>query len=109
MVYLFTVADCFVFIFKFLPFVYNISSQGSESDEQRHSLYSRFFISGRDIAALFRDCGPECHTCSDYSNQPIVSRLLKKEAHNVYPLLDQCGMVVIVDQIKVPHPSYPST
>ncbi|TYK05144.1 C2 domain-containing family protein [Cucumis melo var. makuwa] len=86
-----------------------LRTMGSQSDERRHSLYSRFFISGRDIAALFRDCGPECQKCSDYSNQPIVSPLLKEESHNVYPLLDQCGMAVIVDQIKVPHPSYPST
>lgn len=89
------------FIFKSLPFVYDISSQGSQSDERRHSLYSRFFISGRDIAALFRDCGPECQKCSDYSNQPIVSPLLKEESHNVYPLLDQCGMAVIVDQVTI--------
>lgn len=89
------------FIFQSLPFVYNISSQGSQSDERRHSLYSRFFISGRDIAALFRDCGPECQKCSDYSNQPIVSPLLKEESHNVYPLLDQCGMAVIVDQVTI--------
>lgn len=103
MVYLFTVAYCFVVIFKFVAFVYDISSQDSQSDERRHSLYSRFFISGRDIAALFRDCGSECQKCPDHSssNQPIVSSLQKEEAHNVYPLVDQCGMAVIVDQVTV--------
>lgn len=107
MVYLFTVTYCFVaFFFSssfFLvsSFVYVISSQGSQSDERRHSLYSRFFIAGRDIAALFRDCDPECEKCSDYSNQPIVSPLGKEESHNVYPLFDQFGMAVVVDQVTV--------
>ncbi|CAE5959607.1 unnamed protein product [Arabidopsis arenosa] len=38
----------------------------------------------------------------------ILSPILEK-ADNVYSLIDRCGMAVIVDQIKVPHPSYPST
>jgi vacuolar protein sorting-associated protein 13A/C len=44
----------------------------------------------------------------DFTNQPILSPILEK-ADNVYSLIDRCGMAVIVDQIKVPHPSYPST
>ncbi|MED6115945.1 hypothetical protein PIB30_095545, partial [Stylosanthes scabra] len=86
--------------------------QESQSDEQRHNLYSRFYISGRDFAAFFTDCGSDFGSCSlvkpTYDSQ-IISSPQAKEADNAYSLIDRCGMAVLVNQIKVPHPSYPST
>ncbi|KAF5752107.1 hypothetical protein HS088_TW01G00014 [Tripterygium wilfordii] len=82
----------------------------NQSDEQEKSLYSRFFISGRDIAAFFTDCGSDSHSDTwdvpNYSNHPVRSTDTKIIGH-FYSLIDRCGMAVIVDQIKVPHPSYP--
>ncbi|KAG7594430.1 Vacuolar protein sorting-associated protein 62 [Arabidopsis thaliana x Arabidopsis arenosa] len=91
---------------------FTLTTMDTRSEEQRQNLYSRFCISGRDIAAFFTDCGSDNQVCSlvmeDFTNQTILSPILEK-ADNVYSLIDRCGMAVIVDQIKVPHPSYPST
>ncbi|CAK9187594.1 unnamed protein product [Ilex paraguariensis] len=43
-----------------------------------------------------------------YYGQPSISHILE-DASDVYSLVDRCGMAMIVDQIKVPHPSHPST
>ncbi|KAL6002801.1 hypothetical protein ACLOJK_023023 [Asimina triloba] len=79
-------------------------------DDQRQSLYSRFYISGRDFAALFMDAGPDSGTNtllpSKFHGQPTLPF---PDCDNFYSLIDRCGMSVFVDQIKVPHPSYPST
>ncbi|CAL1397515.1 unnamed protein product [Linum trigynum] len=66
---------------------FTLHTMENQSDEHKQSLYSRFHISGRDIAAFFTD----------------------SEEGDFYSMIDRCGMVVIVDQIKVPHPRYPST
>nr|GLL48492.1 uncharacterized protein LOC109169879 [Ipomoea trifida] len=83
------------------------TKEDGQSQDQGQSLYSRFFISGRDIAAFFTDCGSDNQTCS-LACQPSDSPSLE-DANNVYFLVDRCGMAVIVDQIKIPHPSHPST
>ncbi|XP_061360270.1 uncharacterized protein LOC133304277 isoform X2 [Gastrolobium bilobum] len=84
----------------------------SQCDQQRQNLYSRFYVSGRDIAAFFTDCGSDFGSCSlvmpDYDSQILNSPITEK-VENVYSLIDRCGMAVLVNQIKVPHPSYPST
>ncbi|KAJ7955294.1 calcium-dependent lipid-binding family protein [Quillaja saponaria] len=84
----------------------------SQSDDQRQNLYSRFNISGRDIAAFFTDCGSDFHNCTlvipNYDSELIMSPIVGED-ENFYSLIERCGMVVLVDQIKVPHPSYPST
>lgn len=76
--------------------------QETEADEQRQSLYSRFHISGRDIAAFFTDCGSDCQNCTlvdpAYNNQPTISPALK-DSDDFYSLIDRCGMAVIVDQV----------
>lgn len=91
---------------------FTVHTTESQSDEQRQNLYSRFFISGRDIAAFFTDCGYDCQNCTlvaaKYDLNPIISPTPIK-IDNFYSLIDRCGMAVLVDQIKVPHPSYPST
>ncbi|CAN8243432.1 unnamed protein product, partial [Cochlearia groenlandica] len=91
---------------------FTLTTVDTRSEEPRQNLYSRFCIAGRDMAAFFTDCESENQGCSllieDFTNQPIISPILEK-ADNVYSLMDRCGMAVIVDQIKVPHPSYPST
>ncbi|QHO42361.1 Calcium-dependent lipid-binding-like protein [Arachis hypogaea] len=86
--------------------------QESQSDKQRHNLYSRFYIPGRDFAAFFTDCGSDFGSCSlvkPTHESQIISSPRAKEADNVYSVIDRCGMAVLVNQIKVPHPSYPST
>ncbi|XP_052108125.1 uncharacterized protein LOC107458674 [Arachis duranensis] len=78
----------------------------------RHNLYSQFYISGRDFAAFFTDCGSDFGSCSlvkPTHNSQIISSPRAKEADIVYSVIDRCGMTVLVNQIKVPHPSYPST
>lgn len=65
-------------------------------------MYTRFFISGRDIAAFFTDCGFERQNCTlvsqHYNNQQIVSSM-PDEADNFCPLVDRCGMAVLIDQV----------
>ncbi|XP_020520361.1 uncharacterized protein LOC18430003 [Amborella trichopoda] len=83
-------------------------------DEQRQSLYSRFYISGRDIAAFFVTGFESADNRDVNLNQAIFGSQicclpLPKNVSQFYPLIDRCGTSVIVDQIKVPHPSYPST
>ncbi|KAG5388182.1 hypothetical protein IGI04_029723 [Brassica rapa subsp. trilocularis] len=91
---------------------FTLTTVDTRSEEQRQNLYSRFCISGRDIAAFFTGCGSDNKGCSllmeDFTNQPMMPPILEK-GDSVYSLIDRCGMAVIVDQIKVPHPSHPST
>ncbi|XP_059444630.1 uncharacterized protein LOC132176414 [Corylus avellana] len=98
------------FLLDFGHFTVNTTER--RSDEPRQNLYSRFLISGRDIAAFFTDCGSECQNCTlvsqKYSSQQLVSSMPETN-DNFCPLVDRCGIAVLVDQIKVPHPSYPST
>ncbi|CAN1281796.1 Intermembrane lipid transfer protein vps13A [Linum perenne] len=68
---------------------FTLQTKERQSDGHKQSIYSRFCISGRDIAAFFTD--------SEEGNGDSCS------------MVDRCGMDVVVDQIKVPHPRYPST
>ncbi|RYR25880.1 hypothetical protein Ahy_B02g059908 isoform B [Arachis hypogaea] len=73
----------------------------SQSDEQRHNLYSRFYISGRDFAAFFTDYGSDFGSCSlvkPTHDSQIISSPWAKEADNVYSVIDRCGMAVLVNQ-----------
>ncbi|RAL47445.1 hypothetical protein DM860_013410 [Cuscuta australis] len=83
------------------------TKEDGHSHEQGQSLYSRFYISGRDIAAFFTDCGSDNQTCS-LASQPSNSPTLE-DINNIYSLIDRCRMAVIVDQIKNPHSSHSST
>lgn len=91
---------------------FTLYTKESHADEQGQNLYSRFYISGRDIAAFFADCSSDCQNCNlvspTYINQPTICPKLET-SDKFYSLIDRCGMAVIVDQIKVPHPSHPST
>lgn len=77
--------------------------QESQSDEQRQNLYSQFFISGRDIAAFFTDCGSDYQKCNlvvaNYESNPSISPTPDK-VDNFYSLIDRCGMAVLVDQVN---------
>ncbi|XLR00945.1 hypothetical protein S83_067143 [Arachis hypogaea] len=91
---------------------FTLHTAESQSDEQRHNLYSRFYISGRDFATFFTECGSDFGSCSlvkPTHDSQIISSPWAKKADNVYFVIDRCGMAVLVNQIKVPHPSYPST
>ncbi|XP_019418850.1 PREDICTED: uncharacterized protein LOC109329610 isoform X2 [Lupinus angustifolius] len=91
---------------------FTIHTAETQYDEQRQNLYSRFYIAGRDIAAFFTDCGSDFGRCSlvkpNYDSQMINSPIAEI-VENVYSLIDRCGMAVLVNQIKIPHPRYPST
>lgn len=90
---------------------FTLHTKDSQPDEQRQNLYSRFFITGRDIAAFFMDSGSDCQSCTwdvpNNDNHPLLSPS-PDNVDNFYSLIDRCGMAVLVDQIKVPHPNYPS-
>ncbi|XP_065863891.1 uncharacterized protein [Euphorbia lathyris] len=91
---------------------FTLHTAESHSDEQRQSLYSRFYISGRDIAAFFTNYAIDDQkptvVIPNVNSQAIASCSPETKG-SFYSLIDRCGMAVIVDQIKVPHPSYPST
>ena len=80
--------------------------QESQSDEQMQSVYSRFYISGRDIAAFFADSDSDSdgqkYTASlpDHNSQSTTFRMAEK-VDNYYSLIDRCGMAVIVDQVII--------
>ncbi|XP_068666865.1 uncharacterized protein [Aristolochia californica] len=92
---------------------FTVHTKESQCDEQWQSLYSRFCISGRDIAAFFMDgiCEAEHNSLlpSASAAQALLQSSSSDEGDHFYSLIDRCGMVVVVDQIKIPHPRYPST
>eukprot|EP01018_Ginkgo_biloba_P025446 Gb_15429 [translate_table: standard] len=86
-----------------------------ETDPQKRSLYSRIYISGRDIAAFFMD---GVFDWADFTHANLESAYIMSEPESVslakkpsmlFPILDKCGMSVVIDQIKLQHPKYPST
>jgi vacuolar protein sorting-associated protein 13A/C len=86
---------------------FTLHTRDGTREEERRSLYSRFYIAGRDMAAFV-----VCDTAEDIYSVPENQRVLSGptvDANQFCSLLDRCGMSVIIDQIKVPHPSYPST
>ncbi|KAE9602547.1 putative vacuolar protein sorting-associated protein [Lupinus albus] len=91
---------------------FTLHTAESQSDERRQNLYSRFYIAGRDIAAFFTDCDSDFGNCSlvkpNYDSQMMSSPIVDK-IENVYSLIDRCGVAVLFNQIKIPHPRYPST
>uniref|UniRef100_A0A7N0UXF0 PH domain-containing protein n=1 Tax=Kalanchoe fedtschenkoi TaxID=63787 RepID=A0A7N0UXF0_KALFE len=90
---------------------FTLVTKECHASDPGHDLYSRFYISGRDIAALFSDCNSEYQNCTFimpiHSAQSGISS--SDSQNNFFPLIDRCGIAVIVDQIKAPHPIYPST
>ncbi|KAI3677367.1 hypothetical protein L1987_86993 [Smallanthus sonchifolius] len=87
---------------------FTLRTEEGQHDNQEQKLYSRFCISGRDIAAFFTDGNSDIQTCDlespGHSSQPSAYPVTGGACHS-YSLVDRCGIVVIVDQIKVPHPS----
>ena len=89
--------------------------QERQLGDQGHCLYSRCYISGRDIAAFFTDCGCDSQNCalvSPTSNSILsISPMLEdadklcslidllEDADKLCSLIDRCGMAVIVDQV----------
>lgn len=76
--------------------------QEGHHDNQGQSLYSRFCISGRDIAAFFTDGSSDIQTCdleSPSSNSQLTTYPVAGDTCYSYSLVDRCGIVVIVDQV----------
>jgi vacuolar protein sorting-associated protein 13A/C len=88
---------------------FTLHTAESQSDEQRQNLYSRFYITGRDIAAFFTDCGSDFGSCSlvnpNYDSEIKNSPITEKD-ENVYSLIDRCGMAVLVNQVCHTHLNY---
>ncbi|XP_038986983.1 uncharacterized protein LOC103722332 isoform X2 [Phoenix dactylifera] len=89
---------------------FTLHTKEGPGDEERKSLYSRFYILGRDMAAFFKDdiYKEKITVTAKYGSQTTTPSNFEDVDH-FYSLLDRCGMSVIVDQIKMPHPRYPST
>ncbi|XP_062223332.1 uncharacterized protein LOC133922148 [Phragmites australis] len=88
---------------------FTLHTRDGTCDEERQSLYSRFYISGRDMAAfLICDLAQDIYSIPENLGLDVLSGHTS-DANQFRSLLDRCGMSVIIDQIKVPHPSYPST
>ncbi|KAK8499441.1 hypothetical protein V6N12_012495 [Hibiscus sabdariffa] len=91
---------------------FTLHTMESQSDEQRQNIYSRVYLSGRDITAFFTDSASDCQNYAsgepNSSNQSIMMSPGLEKVGNFYSLIDKCGMEVVVDQIKVPHLGYPS-
>lgn len=89
---------------------FTLNTKEEQFSDQGQCIYSRFYISGRDIAAFFTDCDSESQGCPLLSpNGTSTLCPLLEDTGNLCSVIDPCGMAVIVDQIKVPHPRYPST
>ncbi|CAK9187593.1 unnamed protein product [Ilex paraguariensis] len=60
---------------------FTLHTKEGQPNDQGRSLYSRFYISGRDIAAFFTDCGSERQMCTlaipTYYGQPSISHILE--------------------------------
>ncbi|KAL7618287.1 hypothetical protein Lser_V15G01600 [Lactuca serriola] len=87
---------------------FTLRTEEDQPDDKGQALYTRFNISGRDIAAFFTDGSSEIleslNNSSQLSAYPVVDGACVS-----YSLVDRCGIVVIVEKIKVPHPCHPST
>ncbi|GMI70230.1 hypothetical protein like AT1G48090 [Hibiscus trionum] len=92
---------------------FTLHTMESQVDEQRQNIYSRVYISGRDITAFFTDSASDFQKYAsgepNSSNESIVMSPGLEKVGSFYSLIDKCGMEVVVDQIKVPHLGYPST
>uniref|UniRef100_A0A453NY98 Uncharacterized protein n=3 Tax=Aegilops tauschii subsp. strangulata TaxID=200361 RepID=A0A453NY98_AEGTS len=88
---------------------FTLHTRDGTRDEERQSLYSRFYIAGRDMAAfLVCDVAEGIYSAPENLSHSVLPGPTA-DANQFCSLLDRCGMSVIIDQIKVPHPSYPST
>ena len=78
--------------------------QEGEHDNEGQNWYSHFRISGKDIAAFFIDGGSDIQT-SDQESPSHSSQLsaypVVDGACHLYSLVDRCGIVVIVDQVRL--------
>ncbi|KAL3679175.1 hypothetical protein R1sor_022131 [Riccia sorocarpa] len=95
-----------------------ILTQEEDHDMERTGLYSRFYISGSDISAFLVDGAVDWSELppAQYTASPVKGlesaespEILLKSGRLILPVLDRCGMSVVLDQIQVHHPSFPST
>ena len=68
-------------------------------DEEKQSLYSRFYIAGRDMAAFFIcDLAQEIYSIPKNLGQDILPGHTSHD-NQFSSLLDRCGMSVLIDQV----------
>ncbi|PTQ34792.1 hypothetical protein MARPO_0076s0036 [Marchantia polymorpha] len=89
-----------------------------EHDIEKTGLYSRFYISGSDISAFLVDGAFDWSELPPANSPaPTIQELKSSKSVDspvmpgrlILPVLDRCGMSVVLDQIQVQHPSFPST
>ncbi|KAI3512412.1 hypothetical protein L1887_19727 [Cichorium endivia] len=87
---------------------FTLRTEEDQPDAEGQMLYTRFSVTGRDIAAFFTDGRSEIleslNNTSQLSAYPVVDGACVS-----YSLVDRCGILVIAEKIKVPHPLHPST
>ncbi|KAG0568137.1 hypothetical protein KC19_7G189300 [Ceratodon purpureus] len=90
---------------------------GRDADNTKADLYSRFSITGKEISAFVVDRDFDWSEIASLSSgllrsggayQETVTEKLRSGGV-VLPVLDPCGMTLVLDQIRVQHPNYPST
>ncbi|CAM6102066.1 unnamed protein product [Calypogeia fissa] len=91
------------------------TSIGEELELEKNGLYSRFRISGSDISAFMVDGAfewselPTGKISTDEGGIGSSESPADKSTRLILPVLDRCGMSVVLDQIRVQHPSFPAT
>ncbi|XP_024384462.1 uncharacterized protein [Physcomitrium patens] len=88
-----------------------------DADVLKADLYSRFSITGKEISAYVVDRDFHWSEISSLSSASLSSGETSPETEGeepkssgvILPVLDPCGMSLVLDQIRVQHPNYPST
>ncbi|XP_078179744.1 uncharacterized protein LOC144573852 isoform X2 [Carex rostrata] len=83
---------------------------GDGPRDDRQSMFSHFWVSGRDMAVFFSDSLSQGQHVSNAENtSQAILPVSEGDSGQVYSILDPCGMSLVFDQIKIPHPHYPSS
>lgn len=87
---------------------FTLNTEGAKESEssEESEIYMHFKLGLKDISAFLVD--------GDYdwkgkSHQKSSTKLLQTEVSARLPVLDECGIIISLQQIRVPHPLYPTT
>lgn len=80
-------------------------ANGSENSEE-NEIYMHFKLGLKDISAFLVDGN---YDWKEKSRHKSATKLLQTETDACLPVLDECGIIISLQQIRVPHPLYPAT
>ncbi|KAG0559465.1 hypothetical protein KC19_10G107200 [Ceratodon purpureus] len=98
--------------------LHTATDNNRDVDVAKSDMYSRFSISGKEISAFVVDRDFEWSEVASLSSASPLSGDMSQDAETdvyksrhsgILPVLDPCGMSLVLDQIRVQHPNYPST